>query len=125
MKTELKLSELAHGAVQEKFEREMVKVLANIGDPNTEPTKPREVNIKLKITPDEYREFSDVVCTVSSKLVPDSDLGMKFIIGRDLESNFVATEYKKQIPGQLIMEEPVDVVEKETKNMAKVATLYK
>ena len=101
----MKLTELADGKLQDIFERELSKVMNNIGDERTDSEKPREILIKMKIVPDEYREIGEVTCTVSSKLAPESDIGMKFLIDRDLNSNFVATEYKKQIPGQLIMEE--------------------
>lgn len=113
-KTNLLLSELAGGRLQQQFNRVLNRVLENIGDENTEPEKAREITIKITIKPDEYREMSDVTCVVSSKLVPE-ELGLKFILGRDIEQNFVAKEFKNQIPGQLAMEEPVE----------NVRTLYK
>jgi len=76
------LSNLAGGAVGELFEEELTKVLRNIADVNTEPKAPREINVKIKITPNEERRIGDVVAAVSSKVAPVKRVSTVLYIGR-------------------------------------------
>jgi hypothetical protein len=57
-------------AAIELFNAEFQRVLDNIADENTKPTAAREVNLKIKIKPDEDRELCKVEIHANSKLAP-------------------------------------------------------
>lgn len=61
------LVSLAEGAAVERFDIELEKILRNIADVNTEPEAPREINLKVRIKPDEDREIGAVTISVTSK----------------------------------------------------------
>ena len=79
---DLKLENLGLGVVAEKFDDELVKVVNNIVDQNTDPKTMRDITIKLKIKPDqENRELCDLEVVVSSKLAPTRSHVSKLNVG--------------------------------------------
>lgn len=100
------LSNLSNGAVVERAEWELQKILANIADPNTDPTKKRELTIKITIKPDETREISDVEITCTSKLASIKPLKTRMFMSEDKDGRFFAQELiKDQIVGQISIED--------------------
>ena len=66
---DLKLDNIGLGAVSEKFNIELARVIENIVDYNTEAKIQRSITIQLKIKPDiENRESCTMEAIVSSKL---------------------------------------------------------
>lgn len=61
------LGTLGNGAVEELFEHELAKVLANIDDVNTEAITPRVITIRLVLVPAPSREVALCRLEVSSK----------------------------------------------------------
>ena len=99
------INDFAGGALAEQINREMVKILENIADPNTEWKSKRKLVVTLSFSPDEQRELSLVDIKTQSKLASPKALTTKFLIGKDLKSGrVVGAEYKKQVPGQLELE---------------------
>jgi hypothetical protein len=100
------ISTIANGAVKEKIDWELQKVMRNIADPNTDPVKARILTIKLKIEPDENREISDVLVSVESKPAPIKPTKTRLFIAEDGDGHFVASElYKDEAPGQVRIED--------------------
>lgn len=64
----VKLSELREGAVEEQFQQALAKVLQNIEDPNTEAKATRTLTIKIVFTPSPDRQGIMVDATVGTKL---------------------------------------------------------
>lgn len=64
------LSDLMDGGVEERFNAALAEVWENVYDPNTDAKKPREVNLKIKITPNERRDSCDFRVSVVPKLAP-------------------------------------------------------
>ena len=64
------LSSFKSGAIEERFQLELKKVLENILDPNTELKKPRKITIDLTFLPDESAEVVNCSVKVKSSLVP-------------------------------------------------------
>ncbi len=91
------LQNLARGAVVERFDAAFRSVLDNIMDPNTTHAA-REITLKVKIKPDQNRDFGAVDVTCSAKLAPAAPLGTKIFIGRD-KTGPVATELDPKQPG--------------------------
>ncbi len=52
------LSNLAEGAVHERFNQEFQKVIENLADPNTNPAKARKVTMIVTIKGDENRDVA-------------------------------------------------------------------
>ena len=99
---QIKLEEIAGGALQEKFENAFVEVLKNLQDPNTSFKVKRSIGLKLSFTQDENR--SNVTCDleVTQKLAPQKGLSTKFYTGTDLRTGeLFAEEYGSQIRGQM------------------------
>lgn len=100
------LSKLAGGELQEKFNREITKVIENMQDPNTSYSEARSVTIKLTLKQTELRDDAKVAISVTSKLAGVISSSTNFAMGKNLENGEVAiNEYGKQIPGQMSFED--------------------
>lgn len=100
------LSKLAGGELQEKFNREITKVIENMQDPNTSYSEARSVTIKLTLKQTEFRDDAKVAISVTSKLAGVISSSTNFAMGKNLENGEVAIkEYGKQIPGQMSFED--------------------
>lgn len=102
----LDLNSIGGGALQERFNREMEKVVKNMKDPNTPYKDVRKVTITLAFAQDEERNTAVCKIDVASKLAKSKTFATNFGIGRDLKTNqYIAKEYGAQIPGQLGLDE--------------------
>jgi len=87
------LETIGLGAVSERFEEEMEKLIENVLDPNTDIKKIREITIKLKIKPAlENRERCSLETIVSSKLAPAKALASHIHIGISADGEMNAVE---------------------------------
>lgn len=68
------LSTIKGGALEERFQRELERVLANIADPNTSRETGRAITIQLVFKPADDRQYAAVTARVTSKLAPDRPL---------------------------------------------------
>lgn len=107
---DVNLSRLAGGELQEKFNREVTKVVQNMQDPNTPSGKERSITIRLSFKQTEFRDDAKIEISVSSKLASGITTKTNFAMGRDLETGeVVVSEYGKQIPGQMSLDiEPAE-----------------
>lgn len=98
------LENLCGGAIQEKVNRAIHKVANNILDPNTDPKKKREVNVKITLLPNKDN-VEDVIVSadVIVKLAQEVPVGTMFYLDQDLTDGTVSVvEYDKgQIKGQM------------------------
>ena len=92
--------EMAHGAIMERADYEMAKVLDNILDPNTAPTKKRTLTVSLELTPDADRRQISVKATSKSKLEPTNAVSTSLYITGDGNGEVTAVEMVPQVPGQ-------------------------
>ncbi len=91
---DFKLENVGLGAVSEKFDDELLKVIDNVLDMNTEAKTQREVNIKIKIKPNpEDREMCEMEAIVSSKLAPTKTLISVLRVGVSEHGEVNAVEY--------------------------------
>lgn len=130
----VKLSELGQGALQELFESELEKVIENINDINTDPTKKRKITMTIDIKSDEYREiiFADV--KVKSNLVSMDSTGIKLINIVDENGERVVNELRSGAKGQAFIDDDgsiknddgSDIEEtSKTKKTSKVHQIYR
>lgn len=102
---DLDLSKIDGGAVQEKFAHEMEKVLENVLDRNTDPTKKRSVTITVDIIPNKDRDMLILASQCKSKLVPREETETKVLFGRNSDTGKLeAAELKSNARGQLFMD---------------------
>ncbi len=101
----LDLQNIAGGALQEKVDDAMRKVLENMQDPNTPWKAKRHITIKIAFTQNEERDDTAVDLSVEMKLAPVSPVRTRMSIGRDLrDGKIYAEEYGRQIKGQMSLE---------------------
>lgn len=90
------LLDMANGAIKERIDYEMGRVMQNISDPSAK----REITLKITLAPDEDRKHIEVSCTASSKLAAMNPVKTSLATGRE-NGQTVAVELTPQIPGQL------------------------
>ena len=88
------LANLARGAAVERFDDAFGKICENILDPNTD-TQIREITLKVKIKPNENRDFCEATIKCEAKMAGATAVTTQFFIGRDAQG-IVATEYNPQ-----------------------------
>lgn len=100
--SKVNLEEFAGGALQEKFDDAMDKVLANLMDPNTPWKNKRRISVEITFEQNEERDDTSVNVSVVSKLAPVKPIATRMSIGRNLATGEVfAEEYGNQIKGQM------------------------
>lgn len=99
---QFKVSELQEGAVQERVDAEVKKIMSNILDMNTEFKAKRKLTIDITFESDETRKVIATTALVKSKLAPAASVATTMLVGRDYENGGViqAAELKSGIPGQ-------------------------
>ena len=93
------LLDMANGAIKERHDYEMGRVIQNIGDPNTKAAAKRPITVKIILEPDEERPHIEVSATASSTLAPPHPVKTALAVGNE-EGHVVAVELTPQIPGQ-------------------------
>lgn len=104
-----KLDELMDGALTERFNYEMERVLQNVFDVNTNPKAKRQIQIIIDIAPNERRDAAEFKVDVKSKLAPPMAVAQTVMIYRDDYGNVTATEITNQVAGQIDMEGNVNI----------------
>ncbi len=90
----LSLSNLKNGEAVAKFDRILQNdILPNIQDPNTNPTAPREITLKVQFKPEKERFTAGISIEVyASKLAKDEKSECKAIIDTGLNGEIVIKE---------------------------------
>jgi hypothetical protein len=104
--------EMARGAIAERADYEMARIIDNILDVNTNPSKKRTLTIQLDILPDAERKNLRMMCTAKSKLEPTHPVATALYVTHDENGEFAVVELTPQVPGQMNLaggeqEEPV------------------
>ena len=95
----LDLSQIGEGGLQEKVDKELEKVIANILDPNTEAKTARKLVITLTMKSDETRQTVATAMEIKSTLAPQKAIATTVLIGQE-GSQVYANELKSNMPGQ-------------------------
>ena len=109
----ISLHTMAGGAVEELFGRELDKITADILDLNAEATAVREIVIKIKVKPDENRNFGSVAITVDSKSGSAKAVGSVFSFGRR-SNRAVAAEFEPEQKPMFDITGPRPVIDMKT-----------
>lgn len=102
-KTEIDLTNFASGALQDRVNNDLQKIMENIHDPNTDATKSRKLNISITLTPDKNREViaTDIntkitlasAVSVSTTMLVGKDSTTGKVVGRELASGAKGQTY--------------------------------
>lgn len=104
--SKVNLEEFAGGALQEKFDDAMDKVLANMLDTNTPWKNKRKITVEVTFEQDEDRDDASVNVAVVAKLASVKPIGTRMAIGKNLQTGEVfAEEYGSQCRGQMTMDD--------------------
>ncbi|QQP71182.1 hypothetical protein JHE06_05275 [Carnobacterium sp. CS13] len=111
----LNLSELSNGAIQEKIDRELKKVMQNILDPNTDFNKARKVSITISMSANEQRNSITTDVAVKSTLAPQKSVSTTVLVGRNEQTGQIqAAELLSNAPGQTFIDVEDGVLKTDT-----------
>jgi len=98
--SQISLADLSEGAVEERFNQELSRVLANIADPNTDPKKARKVTLTLTLKGDEKRDVLLASFDAKSTVAPAKAIETKIVMGQDSKGKVIGQELKSGALGQ-------------------------
>ncbi|MFS0766060.1 replication terminator protein [Peribacillus phoenicis] len=103
------LNTFAEGALSERFNNELQRVLENIADPNTDPKKTRKLTMTVAFNADEKRDviFTSVLAKLS--LAPAKQIEAKLIMDFDGKGKITGAELKSGIKGQTFIDPDGDI----------------
>ena len=97
--------ESSRGAILERVDYEMGKVIDNIMDPNTKATAKRKITVTLELIPGSDRRTITLNTTAKSTLVPSDPVTTSlYISSQPGTGEMVVAEMVPQIPGQMNMD---------------------
>lgn len=97
------LLQMAKGAIQERVDYEVSRVVDNILDMNTEAKVKRKVTLTIEMVPDEDRRVVKIAASAKSTLAPVVPVGTSLVVTADSNGEMVLAEIVPQVPGQLSM----------------------
>ncbi len=113
-KTRYSILDMAMGAIKERVDYEMTRVMDNIQDINVPAQKSRKLVIELEFLPDENRLKMAVGATVKSKLIPTAAVSTMLYVVPNKAGELTYKEATLQTPGQTdlfggVQEEPKEL----------------
>lgn len=90
------LSELADGAVEERFKLTIARVLENLMDPNTSHKKARKVTVTFTLKTNEARQFAEYDVSVVPTFAPAAPVQGGLLLKTDASGFTVAVEPKQE-----------------------------
>jgi hypothetical protein len=97
---EKSILEMARGAITERVDYEMGRVLQNILDPNTKASAKRKITLTVEFLPDDERQTISVSVTAKSVLQPTVPVKTALYASQGSYGDFSVVEMTPQIPGQ-------------------------
>jgi hypothetical protein len=103
------LNNFANGAMAERLNQELQKVLDNVADPNTDPKKVRKVTMTVSLSSNDNRELASVSVQVKSTLAPAKNIEAQLIMDYDVNGKVTGAELKSGTKGQTYIDPEGDV----------------
>ena len=120
MENRASILQMARGAIQERVDYEVSRVVDNILDLNTEATAKRKITMTIEFKPDENRQYIKISASAKSALAPVLPVGTTLGIAANPETGeMVLVESTPQVPGQVGMDGSVQ----EAPKLLKVAAM--
>ena len=98
------LLQMAKGAIQERVDYEVTRVVDNLLDMNTEAKAKRKVTLTITMTADDDRRVVKVEASAKSTLAPVTPIGTSLVITADGNGEMMLAEIIPQVPGQVSMD---------------------
>lgn len=95
---------MARGAIEERVDYEMDRVMQNILDPNTRAAQKRKITLSIELMPDEDRQQIRVSVTAKSTLAPTNPVTTSLYVTGDQNGELTIVEAVPQVPGQMQMD---------------------
>lgn len=96
----INLNDFAEGALAERFNEELQKILENIADPNTDAKKVRKLTVTVSLSADDKRDVVLTSVLAKSTLAPAKEIEAKLIMDLDGRGKVTGAELKSGIKGQ-------------------------
>ena len=109
--------EMARGAIIERADYEMGRIMQNILDPNTKPTEKRKLTITIEFSPDDDRAMIGISVTAKSALAATTAIKTAIYASVGSFGEFSAVEMTPQVPGQM----KIDGTEQEAAPVLRIA----
>lgn len=109
--------QMAKGAIQERVDYEVSRVIDNILDINTKATDKRKVVLTIEMKPDEARQVITLSASAKSTLAATTPIASSLVVTSDGEGKPMVAEIVPQVPGQMAM----DGTEQEKPKLLKLA----
>lgn len=95
------LDQLMDGAIDERFKKELSKVLQNVFDLRTSPTKARSVQLTIKLVPNKARDAANMTFDIQTKLAPPDTVQQTVLMHQFDDGTVQMTERTDQLAGQM------------------------
>lgn len=101
--TRKSILQMAKGAIEERVDYEVNRVVDNILDQNTKATGKRKIVLTIEFLPDDAREMIGVSVTAKSTLQATNPVTTSLCITNDYNGEMCVAEMVPQVPGQMNM----------------------
>ena len=93
--------QMARGAIEERCDYEVARVIDNILDVNTKATAKRKITITLEMIPGDLRQTIQVNATAKSQIAPTNPIKTSLCVTADGHGELLIAEMVPQVPGQM------------------------
>lgn len=111
MKNIVDLNHFAGGAVAERFNQELQKLIENITDPNTDAKKARTLTLTVKVISNEKRDIAGVQITTKSTLQPAKAIESALVLDCDSKGQVTGAELQSGAKGQTFITDGGEVAD--------------
>lgn len=94
------MNTFADGALAERANIEIQRILENIHDPNTDASKVRKLTITISFKGDEKRDIVNTSIVSKATLAPAKQIESKLVLDTDSRGKVTGAELKSGIKGQ-------------------------
>ena len=98
------LDQLMDGALVERFNQELTKLMENVFDLRTDPSKRRRISLIFDFKPNERRDAAEMSADVKIVTAPPIPLKQTILMSVSDDGHVRLTERTDQVPGQIDMD---------------------
>lgn len=114
MPISIDLNSFANGALAERANEELQKILENIADPNTDAKKKRKLTLTITLAADNERDVIMTNVVAKSTLAPSEPIEAKILMDLDNEGKVTGAELKSGIKGQTFIDVETGEIQEDT-----------
>lgn len=114
MAINIDLNTFANGALAERANEELQKILENIADPNTDAKKKRKLTLTITLAADNERDVIMTNVVAKSTLAPAEPIEAKILMDLDNDGKVTGAELKSGIKGQTFVDVETGEIKEDT-----------